>query len=135
MNPATQFRIALTVSDLQKALSFFRDVLGLPVQQEWDAGEGRGVVLAIPKATLEILDQEHAAFVDRIETGRQSSGRVRPGQVRFAFEVPNLQDAVAAAGAAGVPLVGGPVATPWKDLNARVAGPDGLQVTLFQSPP
>ena len=86
-------------------------------------------------ATLEILDQEHTAFVDRIETGKQSSGRVRPGQVRLAFEVSNLQDAMAAAGAAGVPLVSGPVETPWKDLNARVAGPDGLQVTLFQTPP
>jgi methylmalonyl-CoA/ethylmalonyl-CoA epimerase len=130
-----QFRVALTVSDVDQALSFFRDVLGLPVQQEWDAGEGRGVVLAIPQATLEILDPEHSAFVDRVETARQSSGRVRPGQVRFAFEVPNLQDAVAAAGAAGVPLVNEPVETPWKDLNARVAGPDGLQVTLFQTPP
>lgn len=135
MNPAKQFRVALTVSDFDKALSFFRDVLGLPVQQEWDAGEGRGVVLAIREATLEILDQEHSAFVDRIETGKQSSGGVRSGQVRFAFEVSNLQDAMAAAGAAGVPLVGGPMETPWKDLNARVAGPDGLQITLFQSPP
>jgi methylmalonyl-CoA/ethylmalonyl-CoA epimerase len=77
----------------------------------------------------------HAAFVDRIETGKRSSGQVRPGQVRFAFEVSNLQDSMAAASAAGVPLVSGPVQTPWKDLNARVAGPDGLQVTLFQTPP
>jgi len=130
VNPATQFRIALTVSDLERALSFFRDVLGLPVQQEWDAGEGRGVVLSMPKATLEILDRAHAAFVDRIETGKRTSG-----QVRLAFEVSNLQDTMAAAGAAGVPLVSGPVETPWKDLNARVAGPDGLQVTLFQTPP
>ena len=135
MNPATQLRVALTVGDFEKALSFFRDVLGLSVQQEWDAGEGRGVMLSIREATLEILDQEHAAFVDRIETGKRSSGRVRPGQVRLAFEVSNLQDAMAAAGAAGVPLVSGPVETPWKDLNARVAGPDGLQVTLFQTPP
>ena len=135
MNPATQFRVALTVGDFDKALIFFRDVLGLPVQQEWAADEGRGVVLSIREATLEILDQEHAAFVDRIETGKRTSGQVRPGQVRFAFEVSNLQDTMAAAGAAGVPLVSGPVETPWKDLNARVAGPDGLQGTLFQTPP
>ena len=84
----------------------------------------------MPKATLEILDREHAAFVDRIETGKRTSG-----QVRLAFEVPSLKEAMAAASAAGVPLVSGPVETPWKDLNARVAGPDGLQVTLFQTPP
>jgi hypothetical protein len=93
------------------------------------------VVLSIREATLEILDPAHAAFVDRIETGKRTSVQVHPGQVRFAFEVANLQDAMATASAAGVSLVSGPVETPWKDLNARVAGPDGLQVTLFQTPP
>ena len=37
-------------------------------------------------------DVAHAAYVDNIEAGRRVSG-----QVRFAFEVPNLQDAMAAA--------------------------------------
>ncbi len=129
MNAATQFRVAFTVSDIEKALSFFRDVLGLAVQQEWSADEGRGVVLSIKQATLEILDPAHAAYVDRIETGRPVSG-----QVRFAFEVPNLQEAVAKARKAGAQLVSGPVETPWKDVNARLIGPDGMQVTLFQSP-
>jgi len=126
MKAAKQFRVALTVSDIEKALSLFRDALGLPVQEEWSTN-GRGVVLSIKQATLEIIDQEHAAFVDRMEAGRRISG-----QVRFAFEVPNLQEAIAEAGEAGAQLVNGPVETPWKDRNARFVGPDGLQVTLFQ---
>jgi len=126
MKAATQFRVALTASDLPKALSFFRDVLGLAVQQEWSS-HGRGVVLSIPEATLEILDAEHAAFVAQVEAGRRVSG-----QVRFAFQVPDLPEALAAAGREGVQLVSGPVQTPWQDRNARLEGPDGLQVTLFQ---
>ena len=117
----------MTVSDIEEALSFFRDALGLPVQEEW-ATNGRGVVLAIQQATLEILDQEHAAFVDGIEAGRRVSG-----QVRFAFQVPDLQAAMTEARKAGAQLVAGPMETPWKDRNARLLGPDGLQVTLFQS--
>ena len=126
MKAATQFRVALTVSDIEKALSFFRDALGLAVQEEWST-QGRGVVLSIKLATLEILDQEHAAFVDSIEAGRRISG-----QVRFAFEVSNLQEAIVEAKEAGVQFVNGPIETPWKDVNARFLGPDGLQVTLFQ---
>jgi catechol 2,3-dioxygenase-like lactoylglutathione lyase family enzyme len=130
VEPVIQFRVALTVSDFDKALSFFRDALGLPVLQEWPSAEGRGAVLSVREAVLEVLDQNHAAFVDGIEAGRRVSG-----QVRFAFQVSNLEEAMAAARASGAQLVRGPVGTPWKDVIARFTGPDGLQVTLFQSPP
>ncbi len=129
MNAATQFRVAFTVSDFERALSFFRDVLGLPIERDWGSAEGRGVVLSIKQATLEILDPAHAVYVDSIEAGRRVSG-----QVRFAFEVPNLLDTLTEAGKAGVQLVNGPIEAPWKDLIARLVGPEGMQVTLFQSP-
>jgi catechol 2,3-dioxygenase-like lactoylglutathione lyase family enzyme len=129
MEPARQFRVALTVGDFEKALSFFRDALGLTVQQEWPSAEGRGAVLTVREAVLEILDPKHAAFVDGIEAGRRVSG-----QVRFAFQVEDLEEAMTAAQASGAQLVRGPVETPWKDVNARFSGPDGLQVTLFQKP-
>ena len=33
--------------------------------------------------------------------------------------------------AAGAELLGGPVETPWHDVNVRLVAPDGLQLTLF----
>ncbi len=33
--------------------------------------------------------------------------------------------------AAGAEVIGGPVVTPWGDVNARVVGPDVIQLTLF----
>ena len=129
MESARQFRIALTVENFDRALAFYRDVIGLPVQQEWSSVHGRGIVLSIREATLEILDQGHAEMVDSIEVGRRLSG-----PVRFAFQFRDLPGALDSARAAGAELVHAPVETPWKDLNARLVGPDGLQMTFFQSP-
>ncbi|MEP6842266.1 MAG: VOC family protein, partial [Pseudolysinimonas sp.] len=55
-----------------------------------------------------------------------------PLTVRVAFEV---QDAAAKAAAlvdAGAVPIAPPTRTPWNSLNARLEGPDGLQLTAFQ---
>ena len=107
-------------------MAFCRDVVGLAVIQEWPSSEGRGVLLSIEKATLELLDQQHAAWVDQMEVGRRVAG-----PIRFAIRVPEIDPAISAAAAAGAQILGGPVQTPWKDVNARLLGPDGTQITLF----
>lgn len=130
MESIGEFRIALTVDDFDKCLSFYRNVLGLSVIQEWPATEGRGVLLSLSKATLEIIDRAHATWVDKMEVGHRVSG-----PVRFAFQFSDLPSVIQAAGAAGAQLISGPTETPWKDLNARLIGPDGMQMTLFSTPP
>jgi lactoylglutathione lyase len=129
METAGEFRIALTVDDYAKSLSFYRDVLGLSLIHEWPSEEGHGAILSLTNATLEILDKAHSAWVDRMEAGRRVSG-----QVRLAVQFQDLAAAIDAASAAGARLVRGPVETPWKDLNARLAGPDGIQMTFFKKP-
>jgi predicted enzyme related to lactoylglutathione lyase len=130
MEGTGEFRIALTVPDFNAALGFYRDVIGLPVRQEWPSTEGRGVVLGVPHATLEILDQAHAAWVDRMEAGRRVSG-----PVRFAFQFTDMTGAMGRAASAGAKLLRGPIETPWGDFNARLVGPDGLQLTFFSPSP
>jgi hypothetical protein len=88
---------------------------------------GRGQVFDAGRATLEVLDPEHAASVDHIEVGQRVAG-----QIRFAFEVPDLAAALERALSYGATLVHEPVLTPWNDLNARILSPDGLQITLFE---
>jgi hypothetical protein len=67
--------------------------------------------------------------VDQIEVGERVSG-----QIRFAFEVPNVHLAMERALKYGATLVHEPVMTPWDDLNVRIRSPEGLQITLFQGP-
>lgn len=121
------FRIALTTDDFERAVAFYRDGLGLDPGELW-TDNGRGQIFFAGEAALEIFDEAYAAGVDQIEAGERMSG-----QIRFAFEVPDIQAAMERALQYGATLVHAPVLTPWQDLNVRLRSPEGLQVTLFQT--
>lgn len=121
-----EFRVALTTEDFDGAVAFYRDGLGLDPGELW-TDNGRGQMFWAGRATLEIFDPAYAASVDQIEVGERVSG-----QIRFAFEVPDVHVALERALKYGATLVHEPVLTPWNDLNARLQSPEGLQITLFQ---
>jgi NAD(P)-dependent dehydrogenase (short-subunit alcohol dehydrogenase family) len=123
-----ELRVALTVEDFDRSAALYRDGLGLPVVMEWNEPQGRGMVLSAGPSTVEILDRPQAAFVDEVEVGERVSG-----PVRLALEVPNIEASAAALKEEGAEVLGGPVETPWGDLNRRLRDPDGLQLTLFQA--
>ena len=122
-----ELRIALTVDDFDEAMAFYRDTLGLPVDKEWHTAHGNGVVFAVERGTLEIVDVRDAESIDLAEVGRVIGERVRLGMQ--VHEVDRVQEALTAGGAE---LLGGPVVTPWGGRNARVRTPDGIQLTLFE---
>ena len=66
-----QLRVALTVSDFDGALAFYRDVLGLEQSADWSTRDGRVVLLEAGRATLELLDEAQAEVVDEIKAGRR----------------------------------------------------------------
>ena len=113
-NPVHETRIALTAEDYESAVRFYRDVLGLPLVEEWNEPSGSGMVLDAGRATIEVLSPGQAEHVERIEA---AGGR--PEHVRLALE------------SAGAERLGGPVVTPWSHRNVRLRAPDGLQLTLF----
>ncbi|MGZ4290081.1 MAG: VOC family protein [Gaiellaceae bacterium] len=121
-----ELRLALTVENFDEALAFYRDTLGLELRDMWVAEGARGALLNAGRATLELFDEGQAAMVDEIEVGRRVAGTVR-----LAFEVDDSRAAAVALEAAGAERLGGPVETPWHDVNVRLAAPDGMQLTLF----
>ena len=121
------FRVALTTDDFERAVTFYRDGLGLDPGELW-TDNGRGQLLWAGTASLEIFDPDYAASVDQIEVGERVSG-----QIRFAFEVPDVQVAIERALQYGALLVHEPVLTSWQDVNVRLRSPEGLQITLFQA--
>ena len=121
-----ELRLALTVDDFDAALAFYRDALGLPTKDMWNAEGARGVLLDAGRATLELFDEGQASMVDEIEVSRRVAGRVR-----IAFEVDDSAAAADELEEACAERLGGPVETPWHDVNVRVRGPDGMQLTLF----
>ena len=121
-----ELRVCVTADDYDEALRFYRDVLGLKEVAAF-SGRGRVTILEAGRATLELLEPEHAAFVDEVEVGRRVAGHVR-----LAFEVEDSRDVTARLAAAGAEIVAQPTETPWRSLNARLEGPAGLQLTLFE---
>ncbi len=126
-NPVAEMRIALTSNNFERLINFYCAGLGLEPAEVWDNEQGNGLILNLGTATLELFDEKQANTVDQIETGQRLSG-----QVRLAFQVPNLQAAMERLIAQGAILVHQPVVTPWGDINVRFQDPDGLQITLFQ---
>ena len=125
--PVHEIRVAVTASDHEAAVAFYRDALGLPELADWTSADGKVVVLDGGRATLELIDESQAQYIDRVEVGRRVAG-----QVRIALEVDDSASVAERARMNGAVLLGqGPVETPWGDRNVRLSAPADLQLTLF----
>jgi predicted enzyme related to lactoylglutathione lyase len=122
-----QLRVVVTAEDYDQAVAFYRDALGLTEEAAYASADGRVMILQAGRATLEIADPAQAEFIDRVEVGRRVAGHIR-----LAFEVADAASATKRLADAGAEVLAEPVRTPWESLNARLEGPAGLQLTLFQ---
>jgi catechol 2,3-dioxygenase-like lactoylglutathione lyase family enzyme len=127
-SPIAEMRIALTSRDYDRLLQFYCAGLGLEPSEIWNNEQGKGMILNLGTATMELFDEEQAETVDLIEVGRRISG-----VVRIALKVPDLEAATERLLAHGATLIHAPVITPWGDTNVRFQDPEGLQITLFQT--
>ncbi len=127
MTGVRELRLVVTADDYDEALRFYRDVLGLEQRAAFSSDGGRVTILEAGRATLEITDPPHAEFIDSVEVGRRVAGHVR-----VAFEVDDSAAVTRELEAAGAEVIAEPTRTPWNSLNARLAAPAGLQLTLFQ---
>ena len=122
----TEMRLVVTAADYEEALRFYRDVLGLPERAAYSSPGGRVTILEAGRATLELADPPHAAYIDEVEVGSRVAGHIR-----VAFQVGDSAAVADSLAAAGARVIAGPARTPWKSVNARLEGPADLQLTLF----
>jgi len=121
-----ELRLVVTAEDYDEALRFYRDVLGMPEIEAISDDEGRVAILDAGRATLELTDPPHAAWIDELEVGRRVAGHVR-----VALRVDDSTAETRRSEEAGATVLAEPRPTPWGSLNARLEGPAGLQLTLF----
>jgi lactoylglutathione lyase len=125
--PVRQLRLVVTAADYDEAVHFYRDVLGLAERDAVAAPNGRVMILDAGQATLEIAEPSTAEYIDEVEVGRRVAGHIR-----VAFEVDDASATTAALAEAGGEVLAEPRHTPFRSTNARLNGPAGLQLTLFQ---
>lgn len=95
----TELRLVVTAPDYDQALHFYRDVLGLAERAAYASPGGRVTILEAGRATLELADPQHAAYIDQVEVGRRVAGHIR-----VAFQVGDAA-AAAATGHGGYAVV------------------------------
>lgn len=126
--PVRQLRLVVTADDYDEAVRFYRDVLGMPERESVQPeGGSRVMILDAGAATLELAEPATAEYIDRIEVGRRVAGHIR-----VALEVDDVHGGTKAVHEAGGEVLADPTPTPFRSTNARVEGPAGLQLTLFQ---
>ena len=121
-----ELRLVLTVSDFEAAVALYRDALGLAELADWSNGDAKIVVLDGGRATLELINEEQAKVIDRVEVGSRVSG-----PVRIALQVADSEATAERLARAGAATVAAAVTTPWNDRNVRMRDFEGMQLTLF----
>ncbi|HIY66562.1 MAG TPA: VOC family protein [Candidatus Agrococcus pullicola] len=123
-----QLRLVVHTEDYERALRFYRDVLGLEQRVAFEGeGDARVAILDAGLATLELANPEQSRMIDGVEAeGRPSA------PLRVAFEVEDSAETTEKLVDAGAELIAAPRTTPWQSVNSRIHGPAGLEVTLFQ---
>src|SRR5947209_9010658 len=112
------------VHDLEKTVSFYKDVLGLQEMRRHKSGRGSQLVfLKAPGSDEEI---ELCKFD---ESGPVVVG---PDLTHLAFEVDDIEKFAREAAAKGYPLSDGPHRTEGGSLIAFVDAPEGYEIELIQ---
>jgi len=115
------------VSDLDKTVAFYRDVLGL--QETRRSKSGRGSELVFFKAPGSEEEIEICKF--------DGSGPVQvgPDLTHLAFEVDDIEAFAKHSASLGYPLSDGPTKTSKGSVIAFVDAPEGYEIELIQPAP
>ncbi len=122
-----ELRVVLTVDDWDAAMRLYGEVLGMEELPSVSSPGGRVAILASGRATLELADSSHAAYIDQVEVGERVAGNVR-----IALRVTDVEDVSARVTALGHSRVAPVTPTPFGSMSARFEGPGGVPLTLFE---
>jgi predicted enzyme related to lactoylglutathione lyase len=124
----------ITVNDVDEALGFYRDALGLAARNDVASGEYRWVTLGVPdQAGLEIvLSEPHAGRSQADGDALQEllTKGVLPSTV---FRVDDLDAAFERVRASGAEVLQEPMDQPWGPRDCAFRDPSGNLVRISQA--
>ncbi len=112
------------VHDLEKTVSFYRDVLGLEETKRFTSGRGSQLVFFKAPGSEELIE-----ICKYDESGPVQVG---PDLTHLAFEVEDMEAFAKEAAAKGYPLSDGPHASSSGSVIAFIDAPEGYEVELIQ---
>jgi catechol 2,3-dioxygenase-like lactoylglutathione lyase family enzyme len=116
-------RVLLRPADMDAAIDFYEQRLGLVRFREWGEAPRRGIVYFLGGGYLELT-----------ETAPGAAPPEPPAGVRLWLQVADVHAARGALAAKGVAIVAEPERKPWGLVEMVVADPDGLPLVLVETP-
>lgn len=112
------------VNDLEKTVSFYRDVLGLKEVSRHESPRGSKLVFfSVPNSEEQIEISYYSA---------SGPVQVQPDLTHLAFEVEDLKEFAQTLEKKGYPLSDGPTETSSGNLIAFIDAPEGYEIELIQ---
>jgi len=112
------------VSDLEKTVAFYRDVLGLKEVRRHTSPRGSQLVFFKAEGS-----EEEIEICKFDESGPLVIG---PDVTHLAFEVDNIEEFARQSAAKGYPLSDGPTPTGSGSVIAFIDAPEGYEIELIQ---
>lgn len=127
MNITKLLHTRMRVSDMEKTLSFYRDLLGLRVAEQKVSPRGSHLVfLAVPHSE---------ELIELCSFPASGPVQVQEDLVHLAFQVENLDDTIEELKAKHIPITDGPTRTSSGSRFIFIDAPDGYEVELIERPP
>lgn len=116
-------RVLLRPADIDAAIDFYEQRLGLVRYREWGNPPHRGIVYFLGGGFLELT-----------ETPSDQPRPTGPAGVRLWLQVADVAAACAQLAGRHVEIVEEPQRKPWGLIEATIHDPDGLQLVLIETP-
>lgn len=112
-------RVLLRPADLDAAIAFYEDGLGLARFREWGEPDHRGIVYFLGGGYLELTE---------------GGADVPPAGVRLWLQVADAHAVRAELSERGIEIVEEPERKPWGLIELSVVDPDGLELVIIETP-
>ena len=114
------------VNDLEKTVSFYKDVLGLEEIRRHKSPRGSELVFLKTPGSEELIEICSYPASGPVVVG--------PDLTHLAFEVDDIQAFAKLAAAKGYPLSDGPTTSTSGSIFAFIDAPEGYEIELIQAP-
>ena len=114
------------VNDLEKTVSFYKDVLGLEEIRRHKSPRGSELVFLKTPGSEELIEICSYPASGPVVVG--------PDLTHLAFEVDDIQAFAKQAAAKGYPLSDGPTTSTSGSIFAFIDAPEGYEIELIQAP-